>query len=97
MVYNTMMDMYMPIGNGTMNTHDLSEYSRQNLLVVKMFLQSTLVVVTAESKALTLYTFLGSVGGTGGLCLGLSFITVCEFAEFFTTALWAILGQYISS
>jgi len=64
----------------------LTSYARQNMIILKMFLRSSDVVTVTEAESSSWFTMLGSVGGTGGLCLGLSVMTVFEFLEFFATA-----------
>ena len=57
------------------------------MVILKVFVGSTEVETITESMAMNFAALLGGVGGNAGLTIGVSFMTVMEWAEFIVTAI----------
>ena len=67
--------------------HHITEYADQNMVILKVFVGSTEVETITESMAMNFAALLGGIGGNAGLTIGVSFMTVMEWAEFIVTAI----------
>ena len=62
-----------------------------DLVKVDMFFSSTAITVTSEEPLMTEFDLISSIGGTMGLFLGISLLSICEVIQFVLIVCYSII------
>ena len=68
----------------------VSDYTKDNIAYVKFYIKNPFYTSITRDVPISVYSFIGNTGGFFGLCLGLSFMSICEIIYHILLALISV-------